>query len=285
MIGLGLANIGGAFFSAFPTTGGFSRTAVNDQAGAKTGMASIVSALLIVLTLLFLTPLFYYLPKAILASVIMVAVFGLIDFKEAIYLWRTDRRDLLMLVVTFLATLMVGIELGIGVGVVLSLAMVIYKSAYPHMAILGKIPGTLVYRNINRFPQVQERDDILIIRFDAQLFFANTGFLKDKLWQLVRAKKDLKLVILNADAINSLDSSAAHVLGEIVNELRSDGIDFYMSGVKGPVRDIMHRCGLMEQIGKDHFFLYVDEAVASFDAHINEQEIRPSGHATQTNFA
>ena len=285
LIGLGLANIGGAFFNAFPTTGGFSRTAVNDQAGARTGMASIISALLIVLTLLFLTPLFYYLPKAILASVIMVAVFGLIDFKEVIYLWRTDRRDFLMLAATFLATLLLGIEQGIGTGVILSLAMVIYRSAYPHMAILGKMPGIPVYRNINRFTQAKEREDILVIRFDAQLFFANIGYLKDKLWEQLKSRKNLKLVILNADAINGLDSSAAHVLGDIVKELRSGGVDFYMSGVKGPVRDTMHRCGLMEQIGKDHFFLYVHEAVRHFDALGNKQEIHSSGHATQTNFA
>ena len=285
LIGLGLANIGGAFFNAFPTTGGFSRTAVNDQAGARTGMASIISALLIVLTLLFLTPLFYYLPKAILASVIMVAVFGLIDFKEVIYLWRTDRRDFLMLAATFLATLLLGIEQGIGTGVILSLAMVIYRSAYPHMAILGKMPGIPVYRNINRFPQAKEREDILVMRFDAQLFFANIGYLKDKLWEQLKSRKNLKLVILNADAINGLDSSAAHVLGDIVKELRSGGVDFYMSGVKGPVRDTMHRCGLMEQIGKDHFFLYVHEAVGHFDALGNKQENHSSDHATQTNFA
>ncbi len=283
LIGLGLANIGGAFFKAFPTTGGFSRTAVNDQAGAKTGMAAIISAVLIILTLLFLTPLFYYLPNAILASVIMVAVFGLIDFREAVYLWKTDRRDFLMLVATFVATLTFGIEQGIGVGVVLSLAMVIYRSAYPHVAVLGKMPGMAVYRNINRFPQVKERDDILIVRFDAELFFANTGYLMDILERLIMAKKDLKLIILNANAINSLDSSATHVLSDFVTELRADGIDFYMSGVKGPVRDIMTKNGLMEQIGKDHFFMYVEEAVAYFDGLNSDREVQASTHATQTN--
>ena len=283
LIGLGLANIGGAFFSAFPAAGGFGRTAVNDQAGAKTGMASIISAILIVLTLLFLTSLFYYLPNAILASVIMVAVFGLIDFKETAYLWKTDKRDFLMLVATFVATLGLGIEKGIGVGVVLSLGMVIYRSAYPHLAILGKMPGAPVYRNIERFPEAGERDDLLVIRFDAQLFFANSGYLKDRLWELLKDREKLRLVILNADAINGLDSSAAHMLGDLVNELRSKGVDFYMSGVKGPVRDIMHRCGLMEQIGKDHFFLYVDEAVTHFDALSNNQQVRPSAHASQTN--
>ena len=140
LIALGAANIGGSLLQAFPTTGGFSRTAVNDQAGAKTGMAAIISAGLIVLTLLFLTPLFYFLPKAILASVIMVAVFGLIDYKEAIQLWKNYRPDFWMLAVTFVGTLLLGIEEGVLIGVVLSLAMIIFQTTKPHIATLGKIP-------------------------------------------------------------------------------------------------------------------------------------------------
>ena len=190
-----------------------------------------------------------------------------------------------MLMATFFATLFLGIERGIGVGVILSLVMVIYRSANPHMAILGKMPGIPVYRNIKRFPQVKEREDILIIRFDAQLFFANTGYLKDKLQQLVQSRINLKLIILNADAIYGLDSSAAHVLSEIVSDLRSNGIDLFLSGVKGPVRDIMFRCGLMDEIGKDHFFLYVDEAVRHYDAVNSQQQVRPSTHAAQTDLS
>ncbi len=134
---LGLSNIIGSLFQSFSVMGGFSRTAVNDQSGAKTGLASIINALLIAFTLLFLTPLFYYLPNAILASIIMVAVSGLFDFKEAIRLWKTERRYLLMLIITFVATLSLGIANGIGLGVVMSLMLVTYKSAYPHMAKLG----------------------------------------------------------------------------------------------------------------------------------------------------
>ncbi|MGA1544716.1 MAG: SulP family inorganic anion transporter, partial [Saprospiraceae bacterium] len=137
LISLGLANIGGSFFQSFPVTGGFSRTAVNDQAGAKTGLAAIISAGLIILTLLFLTPLFYYLPKAILASVIMVAVFGLIDYKEAQHLWHSNKTDFAMLLATFVATLSLGIEQGIGIGVILSLTLLIFKTTPPHIAILG----------------------------------------------------------------------------------------------------------------------------------------------------
>ncbi|RMG24507.1 MAG: solute carrier 26 family protein [Bacteroidetes bacterium] len=267
LIALGLANVGGSFFQSYPVTGGFSRTAVNDQAGAQTGLAAIISAGLILLTLLFLTPLFYYLPKAILASVIMVAVFGLIDWKEVRYLWKTDRTDFWMLLITFVATLSLGIEQGIGIGVLLSLAMVIYRTTRPHVAELGQIPGTHFYRNVGRFDEVVKRDDLLILRFDAQLYFANISYFRDKLEELMAKKgKALKYVILNADSINKMDSSAIHALAEVWEELNTQGIQLYLSGVKGPVRDALHRAGLIQKIGQDHFFLSVQEAVDAIDA-------------------
>ena len=266
LIGLGLANIGGAFFQSYTTTGGFSRTAVNDQAGAKSGLAAIISAALIVLTLLFLTPLFYYLPKAILASVIMVAVFGLIDWKEAAHLWHSNRTDFVMLLVTFIATLSLGIDQGIGVGVVLSLAMVIFRTTRPHVAVLGKVPGTHFYRNVDRFDEVEERNDVLIVRFDAQLYFANTNYFKDKLEELVEKKgEQLRLIIINAESINNMDSSAVHALEEVLEEYRNLGIDLYFTGVKGPVRDAMVKGHLFEKIGEKNFFMSVQEAVDCYN--------------------
>jgi len=266
LIGLGIANIGGSMFQSYPVTGGFSRTAVNDQAGAKTGLAAIISAGLIILTLLFLTSLFFYLPKAILASVIMVAVFGLIDFKEAIHLWSSNRTDFFMLIITFLATLSLGIEQGIGVGVVLSLVMVIYRTTRPHVAVLGKVPDTHHYRNVDRFHEVEERDDLLILRYDAQLYFANTTFFKDSLEEFIEQKgDDLKAVIINAESINALDSSAAHALEEVVGDLHRQNLELYLTGVKGPVRDAMARAHLIEKIGPDHFFMDIEDAVHYFD--------------------
>ncbi len=283
LIGLGMANLVGSLFKSFPTVGGFSRTAVNDQAGAKTGLASIISAALIILTLLFLTPLFYYLPMAILASVIMVAVFGLIDFKEAKQLWKTDRTDFYMLLTTFLTTLGLGIEQGIMVGVVLSLAMVIYRSTYPHIASLGKIPNTSYYRNVERFPQVEQRSDILVMRFDAPLFFANTNFFKDKLTQLMQQKgHHLKLVILNAEAISTMDSSAIHMLVDCFNELKEAGITIYLTGVIGPVRDIMYKSGLINLIEEANMFMHVHDAVAYYDSD-HRQQPPLNQHAVQTN--
>ena len=271
LIGLGVANIGEAFFQSYPVTGGFSRTAVNDQAGAKTGMASIISAVLIILTLLFLTPLFYFLPKAILASVIMVAVFGLIDYKEAIHLWKSNRTDFVMLIVTFLATLSLGIEQGIGVGVILSLVMVIYRSTRPHYATLGRIPGTSFFRNTGRFEQLEERDDMLIFRFDADLYFANTNFFKDKLEEEARAKGDgLKYIIISAESISHVDSSALHALEEILREYREQGVHVVFAGVKGPLRDALNRAHLMDYFGQDNFYLTVQEAVEQLGAQTTE---------------
>lgn len=266
LIALGLANIGGSFFQSYPVTGGFSRTAVNDQAGANTGMASIVSAVLIILTLLFLTPLFYYLPKAILASVIMVAVFGLIDYKEAFYLWKTDRSDFWMLIITFIATLGLGIEQGIGIGVILSLAMIIFETTRPHIAQLGKVPGTHFYRNKERFEQVEIREDLLIVRFDARLYFANLNFFRDRLQEWIIAKGNtLRAVIINADSMNSLDSSALHFLKEFSEDLQGNKQVLLFSGVKGPVRDNLTKAGLIERIGTNHFFMSVQEAVDFYD--------------------
>jgi len=275
LISLGLANVFGSFFQSFPTTGGFSRTAVNDQAGAKTGLAAIISAVLIIITLLFLTPLFYNLPKAILASVIMVAVFGLIDYKEALHLWKSNRTDFFLLVITFIATLTIGIEKGIGLGVILSLAIVILKTTRPHVAVLANIHGTHFYRNIKRFGKdVILKEDILIVRFDAQLYFANTTFFKDKLEELVAEKGEkLKIIIIDGESMNDLDSSGVHALLDVIDLYQSKGIEIAFSGMKGPVRDAMEKGGVIDRISFDHCFMSIQEAVDCYESMCNEEPV------------
>ncbi len=287
LIALGAANLFAGFFKAFPVTGGFSRTAVNDQAGAKTGMASFISAMLIVLTLLFLTPLFYYLPNAILASVILVAVLGLIDVKEPIHLWKSNKTDFYMLMVTFVATLIVGIEKGIGLGVILSLVMVIYRTTKPHIAVLGQVPGTRTYRNLARFDHLVEKEHLLIYRFDADLYFANVSYFKDSLEELVQQKgAALKAVIINAESINNLDSSAIHALEEVIDENRKRGFEIAFTGVKGPIRDAMKKAHLIEKIGENRFFLTIQDAVDACDAQCRRAQAGEYEHqdlAVQTN--
>lgn len=273
LIGLGLANLGGSLFQSYPVTGGFSRTAVNDQAGAKTGLAAIISAVLIILTLLFLTPLFYYLPKAILASVIMVAVFGLIDYKEALHLWKSNRSDFWILMVTFIATLALGIEQGIGIGVILSLAMIIYRTSKPHIAELGNVPGTIFYRNKNRFDNVSIQNDILIVRIDAQMYFANSNYIRESIEALLQNRgKGIKAVIINSDSINNLDSSAIHTLDDMITDFKNQGIQVMFTGVKGPVRDAMVKADMIDKVGKENFFMSVQSAVDRHNTQNHERK-------------
>ncbi|MCW9714203.1 solute carrier family 26 protein [Aliifodinibius salicampi] len=265
LIGLGVANIGGAFFQSYPTTGGFSRTAVNDQAGARTGMATIISAAIIALTVLLLTPLFYYLPMAVLASIIMVAVAGLFDINEMKYLWKTDRKDLAMLATTFVATLVLGIEEGILVGVVLSLVVVIYSSTRPHSTELGRLGDTKNFRNVKRYPEAKTDDKVLIYRFDSQLFFANVTHFRDKLDDLIDSRnEELQLLILDASSIHDMDSTGIHALRDLIEDLQERGLDLYIAGAIGPVRDKLKTCDIVSEMGKNNFFFDVNDALATF---------------------
>jgi sulfate permease, SulP family len=274
LIALGLANIVGSSFQSYPTTGGFSRTAVNNQAGAKTTMASLISAFLIIITLLFLTPLFYNLPKSILAAVIMVAVFGLIDYKEAISLWKSNRTDFYLLMVTFISTLVFGIELGILIGVVLSLAMVIYKTTKPHVAVLANVPGTHFYRNIDRFNTLTPKKHMLIFRFDAQIYFANTNYFKEKLDELVFQKRNtLKLIIIDGESINTIDSSGIHMLHDIISAYKLLNIDIAFTGIKGPVRDALEKGGIMKKVSYEKCFMSIQDAVDAFEKGKNRADI------------
>lgn len=262
LIAVGAANIGSALVGGYPGAGGFSRTAVNDQAGANTQLSALISAGLIVLTLVFLTPLFYYLPQAVLASIIMVAVSGLVDIKEARRLWVLDRNDFWMLVATFLATLFLGIQLGIGIGVVLSLAVHIYRGMRPHLAVLGRLPGTEVYRNVDRFEDVEAMPGVLILRFDGPLFFANVGYFREQLAaELNRGVVPVTTIVLNAEGISSMDSTATDTLLDLQAELSSKNIKLIMAGVIGPVRDSLFLSGFTENLGSEFFAFDVADAV------------------------
>lgn len=261
---LGLANVGGALFGGYPVTGGFSRTAVNAQAGARTGMAGIITAAIVALTLLLLTPAFHYLPKAVLAAIIMVAVFGLVDLEEVRHLWHVERSELALLLLTFVATLGLGVEEGIAVGVGASLLWHVIRSTRPHTAVLGRLPGTEVFRNVERFAEAEPVPGVLALRIDAQFFFGNVTFLKQTLHELVDdAQPPLHTVIIEAASINRLDSSAAAALHELHGWLRDHDIALRFAGVKGPVRDMMQRTRLWQRLGEDHFHFTVHDAVGA----------------------
>ncbi len=266
LIALGFSNAIGAFFQAYPTTGGFSRSAVNSQSGAKTTVALLISASIIGLTLLFLTPLFYYLPKTVLAAIILVAISKLIDFKFPKQLFRYRKDEFILYGITFMTTLLIGIPEGILVGILLSLMLMIYRTSKPHIAVLGNLKGSNYYKNISRFEaDITERDDLLIVRFDAQLYFGNKDYFYKNMMQLIRKKKNLKGVIINAEAIHYIDSSANFMLLKLIKELQEKAIKVILSGAIGPTRDIIFTEGIVELIGKEHLFVRTFEAVCYFD--------------------
>lgn len=266
LVGLGLANIVGSFFKTFPATASFSRSAVNESSGAKTALASIVAALIVVLSLLFLMPVFQYLPHAVLGAIIFVAVLGLIDLKLAKSLWNTDRYDFVMLLASFLGTLVLGIEWGIGFGIVISLLVLIYKTSTPHMAVLGRVGNTSYFRNLDRFESAADDENVSILRFDARLFFANVSSLKLKVEELVKNKPNMKKFILDAQSITDVDSSGVEGLEDVINYLNENDIQFHMVSIIGPVRDKLYRTRLSEKIGLDQIHDCIDDAIAGKQA-------------------
>lgn len=265
LIGLGLGNVVGSFFNCFPTTGSFSRSAINEQVGAKTNLAALVSASLVALTLLFLTPLFYYLPNAILATIIMVAVFGLIDTKFPVLLWKTKKEDFLMLTIAFTVTLAFGIKEGIGASVAMSLLAMIYRSTKPHFAVLGKLPDSTEYRNINRFDNLEIRADTLVFRYDADLYFANTSHFIESITKEIDAKgSDLKLVIIHGGSISHIDSTAYQALEELIEELQKQGIKLYFSYINGPTRDFLKKIGIRKVNEESKYHLDIDSVIKAY---------------------
>ncbi len=266
LVALGAANLVGSFFQAYPTTGGFSRTAVNAQAGARTTVASLVSVGVIGLTLLFLTPLFRGLPNAVLAAIVMVAVAGLFDWHEARRLWRVDRRDLVAMAVTFLGTLGFGIELGILIGAVISIGLIIHQSAIPHTAILGRLPGTGDFRNVERYPEAVTPPGTLILRVDASLFFANADFTRERALGAVTAAPDTRHLVLDLYPVNHIDSTGMQALVRLVEDLRDRGIQTHFACAKGPVRDQFASAGMVTLIGDDHLHMSLGAALIATEA-------------------
>ncbi len=265
LFALGASKVLGSFFQALPSSASFTRSAINNEAGAKTGMASIVAALATGLTLIFFTPLFYYLPKAILAAIVLMAVRSLFEIKEAINLLRVHRMDFLMLLLTFIITLSLGIEEGVLAGVVLSLVVIIFQASRPHVAILGQLPETVSFRNIKRFPKAEQFPGIVIMRFDAPLFFLNAEFFKEIIMKTIKDQEDTpKLLVLDASSILDIDSGGLDAITEVHEFLTKRGISFYLCGILGPVRDRMHQAGVAEGLGLQNQFLRIRDAVVYY---------------------
>ncbi len=262
---LGLANLATAFFSGYPVTGGFSRTAVNHQAGARTAIAALVTAALVLLTLLFFTPLFYYLPNTVLAAIVIVAVADLVDFKTAAKLFAIKRYSGASLLLTFAATLALGVEKGVLMGIIFSLLVFVWRSAHPHTAELGFVDPKLGFRNVKRYPDATTYPGIVILRVDASLYFANMAFLEELLRNAVHDKPGLRWILMDFSGVNDIDGCAVETLEQLFEAYHESGIDFALAGIKGPVRDVVERAGWRTLLGQRMSYATIEQALNDLD--------------------
>jgi SulP family sulfate permease len=252
LIGLGAANLGASFTGGLPVTGGFSRSVVNYDAGADTPAAGAYTAIGLASASLFLTPLIYHLPQATLAATIIVAVLSLVDFSVLKKAWHHSRADFVAVVATMSITLLMGVELGVTAGVAVSILIHLYKTSRPHMAIVGQVPETEHYRNVLRHDVLTD-PTILTIRVDESLYFANTRYLEDRIYDEVAKQPKLQHVVLMCSAVNTIDMSALESLEAINERLKAGGVMFHFSEVKGPVMDQLSATGFLETLSGEVF--------------------------------
>jgi SulP family sulfate permease len=247
-------------------SGSFSRSAVNLNAGAKTGMSSVFTGLFVLLTLLFLTPLLHHLPQSVLAAVIIMAVIGLINFSAIKHAWQASRHDGIAAAVTFVVTLAVAPHLDTGILVGAGLAIMLYlaRTMTPRVAILGRhADGSLRDAKINHLPA---SDVVTAVRFDGRLYFANVSFFEDAILEAVAENPQAPYLLVVGDGINELDASGEEVMHHVVERLRGNGITVVFSGLKKQVLDVMHATGLFDYISQRHIFATADMALAAIHA-------------------
>ncbi len=261
LVGQGFANLLGSFFQSYPVSGSFSRSAVNFQLGAVSGVSSVITGLFVGVSLLFFAPFFYYLPQSVLASIIILAVIGLINVYGFIHDWKAQKYDGIIGIITFVTTLYFAphIDYGIFIGVLLSLALYIHRGMRPDIAVLSKHPDT-TFRNRVRFGLAQCKH-IAVIRYNGSLVFKNVNYLENAILRTIANMPELKYVVLVGNAINEFDASGDYMLGSLVDRIREAGIDFFITGLNDNVLDTMKRTLLYYKIGEDHFFRNVALAV------------------------
>jgi SulP family sulfate permease len=269
LVALGAANVASAVSAGFPVTGGFSRSIVNFDAGAQTPAASILAAAGIALAALLLTPALFYLPKATLAATIIVAVTSLLDLEVIRRAWDYSISDFIAVVLTIGATLLLGVELGVLAGIVASVLLHLYKTTRPHMAVVGAIAGTEHFRNVERH-NVITHPNIVSLRVDESLYFANASYLEDYIYRLIADHEELEHVILQCTAVNEIDMSALEALEAIDHRLREQGIALNLSEVKGPVMDALSKTDFLEHLSGEVFLTH-HRAVQ----HLKRDEIEP----------
>jgi SulP family sulfate permease len=262
LLGLGVANVFSGFTGGYSVAGGFSRTVINASAGAQTPMASVVAALLMAGVMLGFSQAFEVLPVAVLSASILVSVLTLIDVQTLRQAWRYDTADAWSWVATFAGVLVAGVEIGIGMGVVLSLAVLVWRSSRPHMAVVGRIAGTEHFRNIERH-QVETLPGLIALRVDESLFFANAAALEAKVGDLLTQHSDTRCLLLILSAVNRIDTTALIMLDELERSLTLKGVQLWLAEVKGPVMDRLGSTDVGQRLAS-RIYLSTNEA---FNAH------------------
>jgi MFS superfamily sulfate permease-like transporter len=277
LIGQGLANICGSIGSSYAVSGSFSRSAVNLQAGAISGISSVVTSLMVVITLLFFTPLLYHLPQAVLAAVIMMAVIGLVNTKGFVHAWKAQWYDGAIAIFSFLVTLYYAphLDKGIIVGVALSMAVFLYKSMRPVVASLS-MNEDKVLTSAEHY-RLKGCEHISVVRFDGALFFANASYLDEQVAKFRTEHPNLRYILLDAKGINDMDASGEEALSLLVDRVRSANLGFAMSGIKGQVMAVMERTHLLDKIGKENIYATTEHAVARIVELVHENSDLPKG--------
>jgi sulfate transporter 4 len=281
IMGLGLANFGGAAFSAYTTTGSFSRSAVNNDSGARTGLAGFVTFVVVGFVLLFLTPVFEQLPMNALGAIVISGVAGLFDYEMAWELWQLRKADWAVWMASFMGTMFFGVEYGLAISIGLAMMIVIYESAFPHTAMLGRIGLTTVYRNVKQYPHAARSPGVLPMRIDAPLYFANVQYVRDRVtfymgkhrgysaahgWQ-----QPLEYVILDLSPVSHMDAAGVHMLHELHAELKAQAVQLALCNPSQPVVQMMERAGLPEKLGKEWIYVNVHDAVTNCQLVLRER--------------
>jgi MFS superfamily sulfate permease-like transporter len=274
LIGQGLANMAGSFFSSYAVSGSFSRSAVNIQAGAVSGLSNVFSSCVVVITLIFLTPLLYHLPQAVLAAIIMMAVIGLVNVKGFIHAWKAQKYDGAIGIITFITTLVFAphLDRGIMIGVGLSLLLYLLRGMKPKIVLLSLHPdGT--FRNRMRF-NLAQCQHVAVIRYSGSLFFASVNYLEEQILERISRMSKLRHILIVGNGINELDASGEDMLSILVSRIREAGYDISFSGLNDSVLDTLHRTHLYEKIGEDHFYRNAARAISSIHpiAHTGSDE-------------
>ncbi|GLU07587.1 hypothetical protein SLE2022_245410 [Rubroshorea leprosula] len=285
MIAIGMMNIAGSCTSCYLTTGPFSRSAVNFNAGCKTAVSNIVMAMAVMITLLFLTPLFHYTPLVVLSSIIIAAMLGLVDYEAAIHLWKVDKFDFIVCMGAYVGVVFGSVEIGLVIAVVISLLRVLLFVARPRTFVLGNMPNSMIYRNVDQYPNANSIPGIIILEIDAPIYFANASYLRERISRWIDEEEDklkssgetsLQYIILDMGAVGNIDTSGISMLEEVKKTTDRRGLKLVLANPGAEVMKKLNKSNFIENIGQEWIHLTVGEAVAACNFRLHSHKHNPA---------